>query len=225
MSDTRVNGPGIFNKSIKSKTEWPYLFAFWALCGAAALSAVIAKTHHHWFARQAAYVDAAYGLKVLNFNMPDTYRELVQAIEEEKPVPDNYLTYYDAAAEFLPEDFAGHYLQGLCRLSKGQWEKAETSFRHAIEKNPYFFWAYYNLGVIYLRTGHPSQAMEIVRMAERLPPQLTLKSLTSTKLLLDCLKDPALAGHDPEAALRRGYSQIGGLSEGHLEPSLKAALF
>ena len=218
ISDQKVKGPGTMIDFIKKDPAWMRLFCFWMVCGALALGAVFLKTRGPWFAGQNNDVDAAYAIKELNFYMPDSYADMANALTSGQPVPPDYLKYYERAAEFLPKDFAGHYLLGLCRYSVGRQEQAAESLRRAIDADPYFFWAYYDLGMVYWHNGQKEDARRIWALGARIRPQLVLKSLVSTKLLTDLLGDAAFAGYDTVGSLRKGYEQASLWAQGQEGP-------
>jgi tetratricopeptide (TPR) repeat protein len=196
------------NHSIKEKFSLTVLFCFWIICGALTLTAVVLKTHNSWFSSTKKDVDDRYAIKMLNFHLPDHYAELAEALTNTKLVPPNFVTYFELTVQYLPQDFASHYLLGICYQNNKKWDQANAAYRKAIELNPYFFWTYYNLGGMYWQNQQHGMAMQIWKAAAQLPPELTLKALGSTKLLTDCLKDPAFKGHDPSQSLLQAVHQV-----------------
>ena len=203
---------------IKTNRKWACLFCIWMAGGVLALSLVVLKTHDPWFSRQKKDVDNRYGIKMLNFYLPNSYQDLIASLDQNQSIPGNYVQYYQVAVEFLPEDFAGHYLLGLCRQSRGEWEQAAALYRRAIDLNPYFFWSYYNLGLLYWKVGKSQEAMGMFALGLNTQPQFTLKSMTSTKLLLDCLGDRSSAGYDMVQSLKQGYQQVSRWVKGEESP-------
>ena len=139
--------------------------------------------------------------------MPNSYNELIDALHNNQPIPDNYTAYYQIAAEFMPQDFASHYLLGLCRQSQNALDQSVASYQHAIELNPYFFWSYYNLGLLYWQKGNLKAAKRLWSTALQLPPQLTLQSLSTTKLMADFVNQTTSSGYNPNQSLKTGYEQ------------------
>jgi tetratricopeptide (TPR) repeat protein len=225
-SVNNVSGPGMAINFIKKRSPWVQLFAFWLGSLFIAIGALSLKEHKQWFAATRQEVDSRYAINMLNFNMPGTYLPLAEALAQGKPIDANYQTYYELTAEFLPQDFASHYLLALCYHSRGQAEQAAQSYRKSLTLNPNFFWAYYNLGLLYWQGGQPADARRIWGAALSGSPEVTIKSLTTTRLLGDCLKDLLPKGYDILASLRRGIENAVEWAEGESQPKdAKLTLF
>ena len=192
ISVQKVAGPNMVIDFIKNRPQLAWLFCFWLICAGTAL--LVTK----W---PRPDVDGRYKVKMLNFYRPDHYRPLTEALEHGQPVPGNYLKYHELAAEYLPTDFAAQYMFALCAHSRGDYAQAAAAYRRAIDINPYFFWGYYNFGILCWTTGQPETARRLWAAGTKIPPELVLKALVSTKLLADCLGD-----HDPTVSLRKAYA-------------------
>jgi tetratricopeptide (TPR) repeat protein len=207
MSETKVTGLSII-QSIKKDRRFAWLFCFWGIAGVLVLGVLVLKERSPIFAAAQKDVDNRYAIKLLNFHRPDSYVDLVNAIEGKAPIDKNYLTYFQLAAQYMPNDFASHYLLAISLHAKGDSAEAVKSYQRSIEANPYFFWSYYNLGVLLWNQGQKDQARKLWSMATRLPPELTIKSLSSTKLLTDCIQSAySPSQHDPILSLEAGYRQ------------------
>lgn len=88
-----------------------------------------------------------------------------------------YLFFYAKASELFPDEFEMFYMRGICQFWMGDLPSAEASLRKSLEINPVFFWSYYNLGLLYLKTGNIDAAIALFSRAQHIPPGLTKKFL------------------------------------------------
>ena len=84
-----------------------------------------------------------------------------------------YLPFYEKGSELFPDSFEMYYFKGVCYLWLGRLEEAKDSLHKALVINPYFFWTYYNLALLYLRDGQPTPAIHLLSIAENLPIETT----------------------------------------------------
>ncbi len=84
--------------------------------------------------------------------------------------------YYQKAAQLLPDSDAAHFLLGFCEYYLGSPDLARTQYEASVAVNPYFFWSYYNLGVIYFQQG------DFLKSAMVLTQALALKKVALTIL-------------------------------------------
>jgi tetratricopeptide (TPR) repeat protein len=89
----------------------------------------------------------------------------------------HYLSFYKKGSELFPELFEMPYMLGVCYFWQGDLPSAERSLRQSLQINPVFFWAYYNLGLLYLKSGQFDAAIALFSRAREIPPPLTLKLL------------------------------------------------
>ncbi|MDE2221763.1 MAG: hypothetical protein KGK03_01695 [Candidatus Omnitrophica bacterium] len=59
--------------------------------------------------------------------------------------------YYQLTANYFPDNDVAQYLLGFCDYYMEHMDKAKRHYEKSLAINPYFFWTYYNLGVIYFR--------------------------------------------------------------------------
>jgi tetratricopeptide (TPR) repeat protein len=70
-----------------------------------------------------------------------------------------------------------HYMEGVCYFWLGDLDAAEHSFTQSLQINPVFFWANYNLGLLYLKRGQINNALTFFIRAMRIPSDVTEKLL------------------------------------------------
>jgi len=101
------------------------------------------------------------------------------------------------------------YLLGICRLELGQSGRAINALRRAVEIEPGFEDALYQLGVAYLRRGWTQKAMDVFRQVLRMDPQRLQYQETVRLLSGSAPSDlpPAIARlvTEAEAALENGH--------------------
>ncbi|MBF0123150.1 MAG: tetratricopeptide repeat protein [Candidatus Omnitrophica bacterium] len=155
-----------------------------------------------------SYLRERLRIKALNFFMPSQYKDFANALENGQVVPGSYEVYYKVATEFMPSDFAGHYLLGLCYQSQGRGEQAEEAYRKSLHLYPGFFWTYYNIGVLYWQMGQKDLAFSVWSTALKVPPQATAKAFLTEKLLNDCVMDLKAENYDPGQHLQKAYEDL-----------------
>lgn len=95
------------------------------------------------------------------------------------PLRPDYLDFYVQGAELFPEKFEMHYMKGVCLLWAGNIPEAEKAFKESLERNPFFFYTYYNLGLLYAQNGQHPTALKLFTIAQSIPPEPTLNDLLS----------------------------------------------
>ncbi len=85
--------------------------------------------------------------------------------------------YYAKIVEMFPDNDAGHFLLGYCDYYSGDINSAREQFERSVKINPYFFWSYYDLGVIYFQQGDISKSAEILNKAFTVKKEFTLEIL------------------------------------------------
>jgi tetratricopeptide (TPR) repeat protein len=91
-------------------------------------------------------------------------------------------TYYQKTVDLFPDNGAAHYLLGFCEYYMGNQDVAVTQFEKSVEADPYFFWSYYNLGVIYFQQGKLRKSVEIMTKALSLSNEITLAIINRDSL-------------------------------------------
>ncbi len=71
------------------------------------------------------------------------------------------------AAEDSEDPFWPHAL-GVHLLGAERWAEAEAAFQEALRRNPRYHATYYQLGLLYERTGRESEAIQAFREGLRL---------------------------------------------------------
>jgi tetratricopeptide (TPR) repeat protein len=85
--------------------------------------------------------------------------------------------YYAKAVEMFPDNDAGHFLLGYCEYYSGDLNSARGQFEESMTLNPYFFWSYYDLGVIYFQQGDFFKSAEVLNKALSIKKEYTLEIL------------------------------------------------
>jgi tetratricopeptide (TPR) repeat protein len=89
----------------------------------------------------------------------------------------NYVSFYKKGVELFPELFEMYYMQGICYFWMNDLPLAEASLQQSLKLNPGFFWSYYNLGLLYLKTGQIDAAVLLFTAAKNIPPEITKKTI------------------------------------------------
>ena len=106
-----------------------------------------------------AMKDTTGAVDVLTSNLPKypTNKEMIFALIntfiEKGEDPKKILPYIHQAEESDPHNASVSYVEGIVYEQLNDFEKAEQAYKRAIEKDENFFFAYYNLGVLYYNEG------------------------------------------------------------------------
>jgi len=99
-------------------------------------------------------------------------------IGDERPdkgrIGGSFHTYYQMAVDLMPNIDAAHFLLGFCEYYMGNPDEARLQFEKSVDLNPYYFWSYYNLGVIYFKQGDFLQSAVILNKTFTLKNEITL---------------------------------------------------
>ncbi len=87
-------------------------------------------------------------------------------------------------------------LLGYCAFKRGNVTMAIVYYQKAIERNPQFFWYYYNLSAIDLTLGKYNEAFNLLQTALSLDMNQSYGMVLNSRkvyspILVDYLKDPA----------------------------------
>jgi tetratricopeptide (TPR) repeat protein len=88
-----------------------------------------------------------------------------------------FYDYYQKSVDLLPERDEPHFLLGFCDYYLGNPDEAVVQYGKSMEINPYFFWSYYDLGVIYFQQGDFLSSATILNKALSLRKDITLSIL------------------------------------------------
>ncbi|MEI8010967.1 MAG: tetratricopeptide repeat protein [Candidatus Omnitrophota bacterium] len=125
--------------------------------------------------------------KILGYQTPDFSPLASQILNNHAFTPANtdnpqsayYLDFFVKGAELFPEKFEMHYMKGVCLFWAGNIAEAENAFRESLKRNPFFFFTYYNLGLLHAQNGRHDTALKLFEAAKAMPPELTLNALLS----------------------------------------------
>lgn len=117
----------------------------------------------------------------------------------------NYTIYYERLVEYMPQRPEAYALLGFCYYQTGKSQEAIASFISAMKLNPDFFWTPYNLGVIYFRQGRYQEAATMLRRAIALKPQVTLKTIFSSRIYGEIIRSVKDFDYAIEKNLQAGY--------------------
>ena len=90
--------------------------------------------------------------------------------------------YYQKAAELFPKNEDAYVLLGYTEYYQKSINDALRDYQKSIELNPYFFWSYYNLGVIYFQQKDYMKSVWMFTRALSLNHTMTLEILHQSGL-------------------------------------------
>ena len=116
-----------------------------------------------------------------------------------------FIQYYNLVIKAMPEMAEARLLEGYCQWQNQNKEKSLESLSKAAQLNPNLFWAYYDLGILFLKQGQYSQAAVILNFAVHIPPRACVQSMFSSKIYLDLFAPLQLSAPQIVARLNQGY--------------------
>ena len=122
----------------------------------------------------------------LNQLKPDSFDGLVQFLADrrKKDFLKPYVAYYEKMAEYGVGGADVYGLLGFFYYGEGDSAKAMAAYREAIKRNPYFFWFYHNLGLIYFNQKQYDKAIKVLQAATAADPDVTLKTIRKEKIYI-----------------------------------------
>lgn len=146
-------------------------------------------------------------IHLLNIYIIKDYQSLFDSANDNKERSmDDYIKYFQLISDYMPADADSYALLGFCYAHQKNNELAFENYKKALILNPYFFWTYYNLGLLLWYNGDTSQALILFQKALSLDPKDTLTSLASSKVYMDILKINK-SQYDIIQSLKNGYAQ------------------
>lgn len=182
-----------------------------------------------WGLSLAVPVDSAVRvakLRTLNRLMPPLSNLVKSSLTQEPLDPKElakYEFYYRKVTEYMPQNANGYYVQGYCLARMGKSEKAKEAYHKSIDRNPQFFWAHYNLALLYFKGGEYEQASASFTAALQTRPELSLKMILSSKVFQQLMLQTSNPGPMMTAHIKQAYAdsqRLRGLSE-HLKKTPK----
>ena len=145
-------------------------------------------------------------LRILNRFVPFSFQCL---IEPEKKFGANHyqaqIDYYNQVVKLAPEVADIYEIFGFCYYHLGDKGKAIASFKKAIQLERRFFWAQYDLGLIYYQNKHYSEAIKVFQKATNLPPEAAFLIIKASSIYQQIILINPDIHYDFNGSLKRGY--------------------
>ncbi|VAX35464.1 hypothetical protein MNBD_UNCLBAC01-1747 [hydrothermal vent metagenome] len=117
-----------------------------------------------------------------------------------------YLQYYKTVLKYFPRNAQAYALLGFSYYHLGDYENSIEYYEKALFLDQSFFWTYYNLGIVYLKTKQYGKAFYHFKAALDITPEDTLKKIYFSKIYQQIRTVYDL--HYPvEIKLREGYQK------------------
>ena len=125
-------------------------------------------------------------LKTLNRVLPGDVRYLYELNREGAPIKEEalerFIFYYETVGQYVGYSSDLHDVLGFIHGRLGHHKEAQKHFEESILLNPHFFWAQYNLGILYLQQKEYAQAREQFKKALNTTPELAIAIFTQSKI-------------------------------------------
>jgi len=118
------------------------------------------------------------------------------------------LVYYKKGCDYTandPEQPAPCSMAGYAYYYLGDTKQAIRYYQYAIRGNEYFFWLYFNLGVIYYNEGLYDKASEEFGRALNVSPEKSMYFLVLTKTYKEIALFLGIGPEDYMDSLKEGY--------------------
>lgn len=93
--------------------------------------------------------------------------------------------YYEVIGRYAPDLAEARHLLAVCRYLLGQKEQALAEEQKAVELQPRYFWAWYNLGIMEYHNGRFGEAAEAFKRALNLRPELAGRVIATSRVFLE----------------------------------------
>ncbi len=148
--------------------------------------------------------------KVNFYTEPQAYHELVQYIEEGKPIAqeklEEYIYFLEKSLEKNPSSLDYAYVLAFLNSVKGDWPAAAKIYQNGLQKQQKNLWFYYNLATIYFDNSQYEDALNILSTAVTIPPENTLSFFNnSPKLLLPIVTEARVTPSDLKRHIKELY--------------------
>ncbi|OGX07530.1 MAG: hypothetical protein A2Z88_03165 [Omnitrophica WOR_2 bacterium GWA2_47_8] len=124
-------------------------------------------------------------IKKINYFMPKSYAALISSVKDKGKIDTEtvreYKYYYNLLTQYVPGMAEPYGMVGFCSFYLKEYDKALTAYQKAIDRNPSFFWFYYNQGVVYYALKDYSMAADSLKKALMANKELTLKFIVSSR--------------------------------------------
>jgi len=116
-----------------------------------------------------------------------------------------FINYYEKIIEFFPHMPEAHAMLGFLYYFAEENEKSIAAYQRAIALNPQYFWSHYNLGIIHFKDARYQLASDSFQKAITTKPDMTLKSIFSSKIYQQILMNINDQDYSLMQDLRTGY--------------------
>ena len=105
----------------------------------------------------------------------------------------------------MPRNADAYGMLGFFYYYAEDYEKAVASYQKAIELNAYFFWFYYDMGVICFKNSRYVEAIEFFKKALEQRPEIALKIISSSPIYTSIIKSSSYFDYPMDTALKTAY--------------------
>jgi len=154
----------------------------------------------------------------LNYYIPDL-SSLTAFINSNAPLTHEHITHYQSYYQKVAEithSAEAYSMLGFCSFYEGDFESSAQFFQRSLTLNPTFFWNYYNLGLILLKSGQNEKALVILSEGLKLNPLETLKTMVSSPIFIQIYTSDSAKGNNVINYLfnnlQQGYAQAKALA-------------
>lgn len=117
-----------------------------------------------------------------------SYAVLVNVVDQKKPfeetIFEDFIHYLSEVNKIVGQRFDADILLAYSKYQLGYKSAAQTLFVSAMERNPSYFWSYYNLGLLSYRNGDMANATSLLERAAFMDPELSLKFILTSRIFL-----------------------------------------
>lgn len=148
-------------------------------------------------------------ITTLNYLIP-SFDAMIEHLEKGTPLVkrlrgyNGYIDYYEKLTEIFPELSEGHATLGFLYEQEGKREEAIEAYRRACVLKPNFFWANYNLGLLYIKLRRFDDAAAALTQALKSSVEENLRFIFKSHVFKQILLTPGIH-YDPTVSLKEGY--------------------
>ena len=121
--------------------------------------------------------------------------------------------YYETISQYAPQIAETYHLMAVCHDLLGDKDKALANQFKAVNLEPHYFTAWYNLGILYYRVGDYSKSAEAFNKALKTRPTDTAKFLSSSRILVEIIRSIESTDVLTPKVIQDGYRQAAQMLE------------
>ncbi|HLF18691.1 MAG TPA: hypothetical protein VI749_07355 [Candidatus Omnitrophota bacterium] len=168
---------------------------------------LLSKPIFSYLERERKYLKEKRKAVEVSYYLPDfegLARHVISPEESPDIEPDSYISYYTKVEEKYPDLKTVYPFQGYFYAKAEYFDKAIEAYELAVKDNPYHFWSYYNLALLYHRKEDFLTSNNLLHQALVTNPKATFYVINQMPLYRQIWKHIPAPGEVIMSNLKKG---------------------